>query len=165
MGLLTHPLSTLTLYLTMIAVWHLPAWYDRAQGQAALHELEHALFLGTALLYWWPLVPRPGRHQHLRDGAELLYLMVAGVEGGVLGGILTFAAQPLYRTYQQMPHLGGLSVVLDQQLGGIAIWLGGGLIYAGWVFVCFVRMVQREERVWARRLAGLRGTASDQHQP
>jgi putative membrane protein len=155
-GVLTHPLVALLLYLAMVALWHLPPWYDRAQGQSALHETEHALFLGTALLYWWPVVPRPGSRQRLHDGADLLYLMIAGVEGGVLGGVLTFAAQPLYATYQQAPQLGGLSVVLDQQLGGIAMWLGGGLVYAGWVFVSFVRMVQREERAWAQRLPGVR---------
>jgi putative membrane protein len=121
--------------------------------------------LGTALVYWWPLVPQPGGRSWLRDGADLLYLMIAGVEGGVLGGVLTFAARPLYATYQQVPHVGAWSVVLDQQLGGIAMWLGGGLVYAGWVFVSFVRMVQREERAWARRLAGLRGRTSEQHQP
>lgn len=158
-SLLTHPLVAVLCYLVTIAVWHLPVCYNLAQGQTVWHESEHLFFLGAGLLYWWPVVHPTGGRLRLGAGADIVYLMAAGVEGGILGGILTFAAQPLYVAYEQFPRLWGLSAQLDQQLAGIIMWLGGGLIYTAWVMIQFTRMIQHEDQELARQ-ASLVGNES-----
>src|SRR4029453_5351741 len=41
-------------------LWHLPIAYDAAVGDRTLHDLEHLVFFGTAVLFWWPVVqPAP----------------------------------------------------------------------------------------------------------
>ncbi len=39
------------------SLWHLPALYDLTLRDGPVHDLEHALFFGTALLFWVHLVP------------------------------------------------------------------------------------------------------------
>jgi len=63
---LTHWLTTplvawIAMNLTFL-VWHIPAAYDFALGNERVHDFEHLCFLGTAILFWWPLLrPWPWR--------------------------------------------------------------------------------------------------------
>ena len=46
---------------------HFSPLFDAALENPMAHDLEHALFLGTALLFWWPVVaadPVPWRLAH-----------------------------------------------------------------------------------------------------
>ena len=36
--------------------WHVPAVYDFALGHERWHEFEHLCFLGTSILFWWPVL-------------------------------------------------------------------------------------------------------------
>ena len=36
----------------VFVLWHVPALYDAALSHPALHDLEHATFFLTALLFW-----------------------------------------------------------------------------------------------------------------
>src|SRR5207248_1364318 len=49
---LTHPLFAWTLFNVTMIVWHVPALYDLTLRSAALHVLEHGLFIVTGLLFW-----------------------------------------------------------------------------------------------------------------
>jgi len=48
-------------------VWHLPALYQAALGNAAIHAIEHTCFLATACLFWWALIH--GRYGRVGYGA------------------------------------------------------------------------------------------------
>lgn len=134
---LTSPLVAMALYMVTLALWHLPALYDAAQGRALAHDLEHLMFLATALLYWWPLVHPTGGRPRLRPGFTLLYLLPPMIEGDLIGALLSFAQRPLYATYQAAPRVSSLSPVADQQLGGLIMWVGGGLFWLGALAVVF----------------------------
>ena len=61
-GRLTHPLIALLLFVAATWVWHAPPVYDLALRSNGWHYLQHACFLGTALLFWYPVVrPYPAR--------------------------------------------------------------------------------------------------------
>jgi len=47
----------------------------------------------------------------------------------LIGALVTFAGRPIYRTYQEGPRVWGFSVVDDQQLGGLTMWVPGGLLF------------------------------------
>ena len=75
----THPLTTWLMATVVLWVWHVPSLYQAALEHQTVHVLEHAAFLGTAMLFWWtalqPTGPRrlprgaqSGRH-HLRERA------------------------------------------------------------------------------------------------
>lgn len=142
---LTHPVVATTLYVVVVAIWHLPVLYDAAEGQTLIHYLEHTLFLGAGLIWWWTIV-HPGRR---RIEYAPLYVLIAASEGGVIGGGLTFLQQPVYVVYEQVPRLWGISALADQQIGGIVMWLGGGVIYIVYAIAIFIKVAWDEERAMA----------------
>lgn len=142
---LTHPLTAVTLYCATLSVWHIPSFYDAAQGRTAIHDLEHILFLGTALLFWWPAIHPAGGKRRLSYIAGVIYFFPPLMLGNLIGAILTFAQHPLYATYQAVPRVWGVSVLQDQQLAGLIMWVPGGLVFAIPVFVFLVLTFQGSE--------------------
>ena len=148
--LLAHPAPAWGLFNAGLWLWHLPALYDAALRQPGLHVVEHLIFLATATLFWWPVIaPAAGlvERPRLAPWAALLYLGAALVAGTVLGILLTFAPPDLYPSYRQpddrlglVPLLRdgwGLGPAADQQLGGLLMWIPGGLIYSLAMLVIF----------------------------
>lgn len=145
MHFLTTPLVAMISFLLIIGMWHVPRYYDAAQGASWVHYLEHIMFLGGALLYWWPVIHPSGGKRRLNTGLALGYLLASLVEGMVLGAILTFAPDPLYATYKAVPRIWGLSVIADQQIAGLIMWLIGGSLYLIPVFVLLSEFINEDD--------------------
>src|SRR5581483_1810188 len=138
---LSHPAIALGIASFTLLVWHLPSLYDAALRSEALHAFEHATFVATSYLFWWNALGQ-GRVWRASILPRMAYLFLAGLPCALLGAILTFAARPLYASYvRDFPELGlgqiirlqwGLSALTDQQLGGLLMWIGGGLCYVSW---------------------------------
>lgn len=148
--LLPRPLLAWSLFNGMLWVWHLPALYDAALRHTALHITEHLIFLATATIFWWPVVaPITGAVTRPSQApwVNLLYLAAAMVSGTVLGILLTFASPGLYATYRQpddalgiLPLIReewGLTPAADQQLGGLVMWIPGGMIASLAIIIIF----------------------------
>src|SRR5205823_3285203 len=112
-GRLTHPLTALPLFVAITWLWHFPPVYDLAVRSSGWHYLQHACFLGAALLFWYPVIrPYPSRP---RWSLWLLLpcLFLADVQNTALSALFTFGDHPLYAYYAEMPKLGGNA--LDDQ--------------------------------------------------
>jgi cytochrome c oxidase assembly factor CtaG len=126
---LTHPAVALPLFVAATWFWHVPAVYDLALRSPGWHYLQHVCFLGTALLFWYPVVrPYPGRPRW-SPWLLLPYLLLADVQNTVLSAILTFSDRVLYPYYAQVPRLGGLSALEDQATAGVLMWVPGSLAF------------------------------------
>lgn len=156
-GALTHPLAAAPLYLANLAVWHVPALYDAAQGCTATHYLQHLLFLATALLYWWPVVHHSGGRRRLAYAPAALYLLPPLFAGNAIGALLTFADAPLYATYRLAPRVWGLSALEDQQLSRLIMWIPGGMMYLIPLCILLALMLRTEERATGGADEGLVG--------
>lgn len=152
---LVQPFPAFLLSTLVVWAWHVPTFYEAALASEPLHAAEHLAFLGTALLYWWPVV-RPEEHPApMLDLFQLPYLLGAIVASSLLAALLTFAPDVLYPTYTAAAFAParaaiGLTPLLDQQLGGLLMWVGGGLWYllaAGGVMVRWFARDARETRL------------------
>ncbi len=143
---ITQPLVAEMLFLTTLAFWHVPLLYDAAQGRSITHDVEHALLLGTAVLFWWPLLPPTDASRRMGHGLAVVYLAAAAVEGTVIGALLTFSSEPLYTTYRLAPRIAGLSVLQDQQLAGLIMWVPSGLVYLSAILVQVGLLLRSDER-------------------
>jgi putative membrane protein len=143
---LTMPLVAASAFVITIAVWHIPVFYDAAQGRTLTHDLEHLMFFGTALLYWWPVIHPAGGRRRLSYGLAVPYLLPPFLESMVIGVLLTFADRPLYRTYAEMEMPWGFSVVSDQQLGGLIMWIPGGMLFLIPLIGLLTAVLRNEER-------------------
>lgn len=146
---LTGPAVALTVYILVLFIWHYPPLYDAAQGRSWVHDLEHVMFLGGALLFWWPVVHPSGGKRRLSYGAGILYIFPAKIAGFVLGATLTLSSEPFYTTFLESPSLWGLTPLGDQQLAGLLMWVVGGLLYIIPLLVLVLMMMQEDEGdVW-----------------
>ncbi len=152
----SQPLTAWTVHVAVMWAWHVPSLYEAAIRNEALHAIEHASFLGTALLFWWVLLSgSPAGRRAIAAGPDVLYAVSAGVQGSMLGALLTFATSPLYRTYVEPAARHGVSALQDQQLAGLLMWVPAGVVYmavAAALFVRWLGSVEDEARVADQRL-------------
>jgi len=126
---LTSPLvAWLAMNLTFL-VWHIPAAYDFALENEHWHEIEHMCFLGTSILFWWPLIrPWPSRAGGI-GWFMLPYLALADIVNTALSAFLAFCERPVYGYYLREPNAFGISPVVDQRAGAAAMWVIGSMVF------------------------------------
>jgi len=117
----TPALSWLTFCGTML-VWHVPAIYRWAVGAELRHSLMHLSFIGSALLFW-SVVLDPDRKRRLNHFACALFVLSAALVTGLPGALICFARQPLYMLKANASLHDGLTVLADQQLAGLIMWI------------------------------------------
>jgi cytochrome c oxidase assembly factor CtaG/polyferredoxin len=138
---LTHPVPAWLLFTTATIVWHLPAVYGLALKSDGWHYFQHICFIGTALLFWYPVI-RPYPSRPLWSPWLLIpYLILADLQNTLLAAVLTFSDQPLYSYYVQLPRLGKLSALEDQVAAGVLMWVPGSLAFLVPVFFIGIRLL------------------------
>ena len=127
--LLTHPVVGLfAMSLAMIG-WHLPGPYELALRSAGWHEVEHATFLVTSLLFWWPVCqPWPSRPRW-PPWTMPLYLLLADFVNTALSAFLAFSGRVFYPSYLDVPRLAGISAQNDQVAAGAMMWVIGSFAF------------------------------------
>ena len=144
-SLLMRPAPVLIIYTILLWAWHAPGLYEFALRSEFVHSLEHLSMFAAAMLFWW-FIFQPGRQGGVDHGVRLLVLFVAGLQGTLLGALITFSSTPWYETYAATTTLWGLTPLEDQQLAGALMLMPGGLVYlvAGlWLFAGWFRAVER----------------------
>jgi putative membrane protein len=138
-AVVTRPLAAWMLHFAALWLWHVPALFQRGLADNGVHALQHASFLFTALLFWWAVLGKQGLHG--ARGASIIYLFSTMMHTGALGALFTMSETVWYPVYGGAAAAFGLSPLEDQQLGGLIMWIPGGLAYvaaglvlcAGWL--------------------------------
>jgi cytochrome c oxidase assembly factor CtaG len=126
---LANPVFSLILMGVVNLAWHTPRLYELALSSDSWHELEHACFFLTSIIFWWPVVqPWPSRARWPR-WAMVPYLFIADLQNTILSAILVFSDKVIYPSYARMPRLFGLSAQADQAAAGAVMWVLGGFAY------------------------------------
>lgn len=140
-----NPLAIWTLGTLALWAWHMPALYDLALRNDAVHAAEHVSFFATAWLFWDAVLASGGPRGVPRPVAILLDL-ATGVQGTALGAVLLFASSPLYTVHAAGARLWHVSLVHDQQLAGGLMWVPPGFLYAlaaAWLLVRWFSEMER----------------------
>ncbi|TPK71661.1 cytochrome c oxidase assembly protein [Mesorhizobium sp. B2-4-18] len=125
----SRPLNATAIHGIAIWIWHVPVLFEAALQQGVLHYAQHASFLGTALLFWWGILPRSGRQQAY--GSAVMHLFFTSLHTGLLGVLLLLSPRLWYPQNAAGAALWGLTPIEDQQLAGLVMWVPAGLIYGG----------------------------------
>lgn len=136
---LRSPVSRWVLYVVTLWLWHASVIYGAAVENELVHILEHATFLGTALLIW-SVILGPARAR-VSGGLALLGVFTLGLQGIFLSALLTFAQEPWYVEYLSPPDGWGLDPLTDQQLAGLLMWFPGAIIHTGIALYLFVTWI------------------------
>jgi putative membrane protein len=149
---LTHPFVAFFLFNGTLLIWHIPALYEAALRNEIVHDLEHALFFYTAVLSWWPLLSPLPELPRLSYPAQILYIFLIAIPGGILGALLVFAGDVLYPTYLAAPRLGDFSALADQQAGALVMMILGKGIYLVALTIVFFIWFNQDEPVGQEQL-------------
>lgn len=150
---ITHPAFCWIVFSIAMVGWHLPGPYDLALRSDAWHEVEHATFLFTSILFWWPVVqPWPSR-THWPRWTIPVYLILADFVNTAVSAFLVLSGRVLYAPYLTFPRLGTLSAASDQVLAGVVMWFVGGFAFVIPAIFLVAKLLspQRGDRVLARR--------------
>ena len=142
--LLTHPVFAGSVFSVTLLVWHTVGAYDLMMRSHEVHIATHIMFIAAAVLLWWPVTSPSSSLPALSPPAGMLYLFLVQIPMQLLGAILTFADEPLYRWYASAPRTWGLSPLDDQKLGGLLMWVPGNLWIWGAMSVLFFRWAKTE---------------------
>jgi len=137
-SVLGRPVVAWSSNMLMMVIWHLPALYNAANANTAIHIVEHLTFLVTGCMFWWPIVT-PLKGERMQPGPAMLYLFGAAVVSTLLGIVITFLPVGLYHPYlHPVDELGalrlirdtwGISAAEDQKLAGLIMWVPGCSVY------------------------------------
>jgi cytochrome c oxidase assembly factor CtaG len=154
--LVTAPVVAWATFALVTWLTHFSPLYDLALHDDLVHAAEHLLYIGAALLFWWPVAGLdPGAAGRLSPPARVVYLFAALPQQSFLGLALYSAGDVLYSHYATLARPWGPSPLDDQRLAGAIMWvIGDGLLFLSLALVAgaWMRRDQRDARRVDRRL-------------
>jgi len=146
------PVQSLAAFAAVILLTHVPSFYDATLRHPALHDFEHAMYLGAGLLMWSPLVDGDPAPRHRLNGlGKLVYLIVAMMPMALVGAYLNRHATLFYPAYGPPTRALGVSALDDQAQAAAIMWVVGGVVmtFVG-LWAAVAAMVAEERRLVAR---------------
>jgi putative membrane protein len=141
----TRPITCYVIFNLVIAGWHLPVFYNAAMDHHAIHIIEHLMFMVAAVLMWWPLTSQLPELPRLAYPGQMLYSFLMTLPMSVVAVYISMADEVLYPHYASAPRIFPLSPMDDQLLGGLIMWIPGGLIFMLIMSVIFYKWSARGE--------------------
>jgi putative membrane protein len=150
-GALAHPAFAVLLYVGVIWAWHVPAAYDLAVRDPAVHALEHVSFLLAGSLYWWHLLSPIRARMRLDGMGPVIYMVSTKLLVGALGMGIAFAPSALYPYYSHHARVWGISALDDQSIAGLVMAVEQSIVMGIALAVLFIRALEESERAQQRR--------------
>jgi len=145
-AVISYPVVAWILFAAVMWFSHFSPLFDAALDDFALHRLEHALFLGSALLFWWPVIGAdPSPHRMTYPG-RILYLALGMPLMSLLGMIIFSAQTVLYDHYLTLERDWGWTPLQDQEWAGGIMWAGGDGIFVLALVLAVAAWLRHEER-------------------
>lgn len=138
---LSFPVVAWLLFAGVMWGTHFSPLFDAALENPLVHDLEHTLYLGVGLLFWWPAVgldPSPWRMPH---PVRAMYVFLQMPQNTFLAVTILNSGVVLYRHYDTIVRSWGPSPIEDQQTAGGIMWIVGDILFltamaaiiAGWM--------------------------------
>jgi putative membrane protein len=137
---LTRPTSAFAIFNVTLVAWHVPPLYNLAMERHPVHIVEHLMIMVAAVILWWPVLSPVMELPRAPYPVQLLYLFIVGLPMVMVAIVIAMADTLLYPYYGAAPRVWqGLSAQADQNLGGLIMWIPGGLVFLVAIAVVFFR--------------------------
>jgi cytochrome c oxidase assembly factor CtaG len=142
-GALGRPLRCWTIAMAVFVGWHIPALFALAHRSEGWLFFQHATFLASGILFWWPVVEPLPRRAPWPRWSMVLYLFLATLPCDGLSAFLAFSDRAVYSTAMGMaePHHPAAWAIDDQQRAGAIMWMWVTLTYSIPAAVILTRML------------------------
>ena len=136
--------------------WHVPALCTAAMQNSWIFAIQTCSLVVAGAAFWWPVF-RPQLQRRLQPHVAAAYLLSGCVGCSLLGIYITFSPVsvcPLYAVADgASPELmrlvhqqWGLTHRLDQQVGGLLMWVPACMVYLGAILATLSSWYQVPER-------------------
>lgn len=153
LGVATHPVMAAVFFNVVTITTHVTGVVDTLMvSQWGAFAID-ALWLLSALCFWWPtIVPVPVRPR-FHTLWQILYLFLGTLFHTAIAMVMLITDLPLYRVYELAPPMTGLSSLEDLHIAGGIMELAGAGIMLGIITWRFFRWANRLERDDRRTLS------------
>ncbi len=145
-GVLTHPLVALGLYIGTLYAYYFSGLFELSQRSHTVHLLVHLHFVLVGLLFFWPIIgidPAPRRLPYpARMGLLFASLPFHAFFGVILMNGSSLVGEDWYRSVSPP----GVDLLADQHLAGGIAWGFGELPVVAVLAVLFVQWIRADER-------------------
>ena len=138
--MLTRPMAAFAAFNLILVAWHLPPLYNLAMARHPVHIVEHLMIMAASVILWWPVLSPVAQIPRAAYPLQLLYLFVVGLPMVMVAIFIAMAETLLYPFYATAPRVWPpLTPHADQHLGGLIMWIPGGLVFLVTISVVFFR--------------------------
>jgi putative membrane protein len=142
-SVLQDPLPSWLAFNVTFLAWHIPGAYDATLHSQLVHALEHAMFFGTALLFWTRVIDSPPWRSRLAEVPRAVYVGLAMVVSWALAIAFAVSTAPVYAPYaEEASRPGGITALADQQLAAGVMWVPGSIPLAIAILCMVYRWLQ-----------------------
>jgi len=114
---------------TALVGWHIPAAFTLGLQSEGWHIAEHACFLASGFLFWWPVVQTWPSVPRWPRWSILVYIFLATLPCDILSAFLAFCDRVVYPVYLSTPKHFAVSTLEDQQCAGALMWTCVTIVY------------------------------------
>jgi len=129
----------------VVIVTHLPVVVNNAVQNPWLHFGVHAVLVVSSLLVWMPLLSPLPEVPRLQPLVRMLYLFLQSIVPTIPASFLTFGEHPLYKYYESVPRLWGVSALDDMRFAGLIMKIVVGFSLWIVIMIIFFRWYNTEE--------------------
>lgn len=140
-----RPIMCFVIFNLTLVVWHLPFFYNAAMADHNVHIVEHLMFMATAVLMWWPFMSPLPELPRLAYPGQMLYCFLTTLPMSVVAVYISMADHILYPAYASTARIWGMMPMVDQQVGGLIMWIPGSSIFYVILTVVFFKWAARGE--------------------
>jgi cytochrome c oxidase assembly factor CtaG len=151
---LTHPVVSWVIFAGVLVGAHFTGFFEFALEHDAVHHyLEHPLYLGAGLLYFYPLLGTSPGASAMPPFAKVVSLFLMMLPETMVGFAIYMAGSVLYPHYSGVTDRpwGPSTAIADQRLGGAFMWSSAMVFDALWISVAVWEWLKAEEHK-ARRV-------------
>jgi putative copper resistance protein D len=145
-SVLAHPVVASLTFGLVLWVTHFSPLFNLALEDRAAHDAEHAAYLVSGLLFWWPVVGLDPSPRRMGYAARVLYLLLQLPLNSFLGMAILFANTPLYAHYATLGSPFGITPLADQALAGGIMWLAGDVAFIGAILGVVAAWMRHDQR-------------------
>src|SRR5205807_5163054 len=142
---LTRLIPATIVFNVVVIVTHTPVVVDASLRHALIHFGVHTVILVSSLIVWMPVLSPLPEVPRLQPLVRMLFLFLQTVVPTVPASFLTFGDHPLYRFYETVPRLWGVSVLDDMNVAGLIMKIVVGFSLWITITIIFFRWYNAEE--------------------
>ncbi|SRR6266545_5827957 len=139
-GFLLRPWVSVSLFSVVMLVWHIPALFNLARQNQAVHIwLAHGSFFVAGVLFWLQFIPSPPFQRRMPLVPQAVALIGTNLVMWMLAMAMSiFSQNAWYSVYSHVPGV-TLPPFADQEIGAAILWVCGDV----WAIPALIYVVRR----------------------